>query len=120
GHFGNHFACAMVRQMDLHLISKMHHNAQLYLEPTAQEKADRPKLKYGARIDYARLPEALRCSSVTEDAYRTDIYQACCLHKDYADRLNVVIIVRTDLQTQRTGHVVLFSSDLSLDAEKLT
>ena len=119
GHFGNHFACCMVRQMGLHLISKMHHNAQLYLEPTAQEKADRPKLKYGARIDYAQLPEALRCSSVTEDRYCTEIYQACCLHKYYADRLNVVIIVRTDLQTKRVGHMVLFSSDLSLEAEKL-
>ena len=77
------------------------------------------KLKYGARIEYAHLPEALRCSSVTQDGYRTEIYQACCLHKDYVDRLNVVILVRTDLQTNRAGHVVLFSSDLFLEAEKL-
>jgi putative transposase len=119
GHFGNHLACFMVRQMGLHLISKMHHNAQLYLEPTAQEKTERPRLKYGARIDYAHLPETLCCSSVPEDGYRTEMYQACCLHKDYADRINVVIIVRTDLQTQRVGHIVLFSSDLALDAETL-
>ena len=31
----------------------------------------------------------------------------------------MVIIVRTHLETQRVGHVVLFSSDLSLDAERL-
>lgn len=119
GHFGNHFACSMVRQMDLHIISKMHHNAELYLLPTAQEKAKRPRLKYGARIGYAHLPEELRCSSTTEDGYRTEVYQACCLHKQFADPVNVVIIVKTNLETQRVGHVVLFSSDLTLDADKL-
>ena len=114
GHFGNAFAVAMVRQMGLHLISKMAHNAQLYLRPTAEEKAQRPRLKYGAKIDYAHLPEALRVSRTTEDGYCTEVYQAHCLHKHFADLINVVIIVRTCLQTKRVGHVVLFSSDLSL------
>jgi putative transposase len=119
GHFGNHAACSMVRQTGLHIISKMHHNAELYLLPTAQEKPEHPKLKYGARIDYAHLPEELRCSSATEDGYRTDIYQATCLHKLFADPINVVIVVKTHLEAKRVGHVVLFSSDLSLEAEKL-
>ena len=119
GHFGNHFACSMVRQLGLHIISKMHYNAELYLQPSAEEKAKRPRLKYGARIDYAHLPEELRCSSSSEDGCRTELYQAICLHKHFADPINVVIIVRTDLETQRVGHVVLFSSDLSLEAEKL-
>ena len=119
GHFGNHLACQMVRQMDLHLISKMRYNAELYLEPTAEEKARRPRLKYGNRVDYAHLPEEFRCSSVTEEGHRTDYYQMRCLHKDYADCLNVVVILRTDLKTQRVGHIVLFSSDLSLVATTL-
>lgn len=119
GHFGNHLACSMVRQMHLHIISKMHHNAELYLLPTVQEKAKRPRLKYGARIAYAHLPEELRCWDTTQDGYRTQVYQAPCLHKQFADPINVVIIVKTDLQTQRVGHVVLFSSDLSLEALKL-
>jgi putative transposase len=119
GHFGNYAACSMVRQANLHIISKLHHNAELYLLPTAQEKADRPRLKYGARLDYAHLPEELRCASTTEDGYRTDIYQATCLHKLFADPINVVIVVKTHLETKRVGHVVLFSSDLSLEAEKL-
>ena len=119
GHFGNPFACCMVRQLDLHIISKMHYNAELYLQPTAEEKAKRRTLKYGARINYAHLPEELRCSSITEEGYRTEVYQAGCLHKQFADLINVVIIVRTHLETQRVGHVVLFSSDLTLDAEKL-
>ena len=119
GHFGNHFACSMVRQLGLHIVSKMHHNAELYLQPSAEEKAKRPRLKYGASIDYAYLPEELRCSSSLEDGYRTEMYQAICLHKHFADPINVVVIVRTDLETERVGHVVLFSSDLSLKAETL-
>ena len=119
GHFGNYAACSMVRQTGLHIISKMHNNAELYLQPTAEEKAGHPKLKYGARIDYAHLSEALRCWSATEDGYQTDIYQATCLHKLFAYPINVVIVVKTCLETKRVGHVVLFSSDLSLEAEKL-
>jgi putative transposase len=116
GHFGNAFATSMVRQMGLHIISKMQHNAELYLLPTAEQKQEHPRLKYGARIDYKHLPEQLRVSSTTQDGYCTEVYQATCLHKHFADLINVVIIVRTHLRTQRVGHVVLFSSDLSLDA----
>jgi hypothetical protein len=119
GHFGNHLATSMVRQAGLHIISKMHYNAELYLQPDAEEKAQHPRRKYGARIDYAHLPEALRCWSTSEDGYRTDIYQATCLHKQFADPINVVIVVKTHLETQRVAHMVFFSSDLSLDAQKL-
>jgi len=116
GHFGNAFATSMVRQMGLHIISKMQHNAELYLRPTQEEKAEHPRLKYGARIDYKHLPEKLRVSSTTEGDYCTEVYQATCLHKHFADLINLVIIVRTHLPSARVGHVVLFSSDLSLSA----
>lgn len=119
GHFGNALATAMVKQMGLHIISKMQHNAELYLLPTEQEKADRPRLKYGARLDYRHLPEKLQISSTTEGGYCTEVYQATCLHKHFAELINVVIIVRTHLESQRVGHVVLFSSDLSLSAGTL-
>lgn len=119
GHFGNHLACSMARQLDLHIISKMKHNAELYLQPTGEEKAKRPKLKYGARIDYTNLPEALRVSSTDEDGYRIEVYQAHCLHKLFAELINVVIVVKTNLETGNTGNVVLFSSELSLEADRL-
>ena len=119
GHFGNAFATAMVRQMGLHLISKMQHNAQLYQRPTPEEKTEHPKLKYGARIDYQHLPEKLRVASTTEEGYCTQVYQVPCLHKHFAELINVVIIVRTNLATKQVGHVVLFSSDLSLSALSL-
>ncbi len=39
-------------------------------------------------------PRQLRVSSTTEDGYCTEVYQATCLHKHFADLINVVIIVR--------------------------
>ena len=119
GHFGNHPATQMVRQLDLHIISKLHHNAELYLRPTSEEKARQPRLKYGARIDYKNLSADLQTSSSVEGGVRTDVYHATCLHKLFADPINVVIVVKTHLETKRTGHMVLFSSDLALEAAKL-
>ena len=40
-------------------------------------------------------------------------------HKRFADLLNVVVVVKTNLQTGATAHVVLFSSDLELAYDKL-
>ena len=82
-------------------------------------KQAHPCLKYGARLDYKKLPNERLCSEVTEDGYRTQIYHLACLHKEFAERLNIVIIVRTPLASGRVGHVILFSSDLSLSWERL-
>lgn len=41
------------------------------------------------------------------------------LSKSFADTLNGVIIVKTNLSTQKWAHVVLFSSDLTLAYDKL-
>ena len=40
-------------------------------------------------------------------------------HKTFADLLNVVVIVKTNLTTQAVAHVVLFSSDLELSYDHL-
>jgi putative transposase len=119
GHFGNHLACQMVRQLDLHILSKLRSDAALYLQPTPEQKQQHPRLKYGSRLNYAQLPERLLRFSHTQAGYRTQVYQAQCLHKDFAQPLNVVIVVKTHLGSGRVGHVVLFSSDLSLSAERL-
>jgi putative transposase len=119
GHFGNHLACQMVRQLGMHLISRMRSDAALWLEPTEREKKEHPRLKYGARLDYKKLPNDRLCSEVTEEGYCTRIYHMTCLHKEFAERLNIVIIVRTHLASGRVGHVVLMSSDLTLSWELL-
>ena len=45
---------------------------------------------------------------------QTCVYQMQLLHKEFAQPLNVVIIVKTNLRTHARAHVVLFSSDLVL------
>jgi len=119
GHFGNASACQMVRQLDLHLISKMRSDAALYLRPTALQKQTTPQRKYGDRLDFAQLPDALLCSTHTQDGYETRMYRALCLHKNFDRLLNVVILKRTHLKSGRVGHVILLSSDLFLGAEAL-
>ena len=49
-----------------------------------------------------------------EGHIKTCLYQMQMLHKEFAQPLNVVIIVKTNLRTQARAHVVLFSSDLDL------
>ena len=41
------------------------------------------------------------------------------LHKEFAQSLNVVILVKTNIKTNAVSHVILFSSDLDLSYEKI-
>jgi hypothetical protein len=119
GHFGNNAACQMARQLDLHLISKLRADAALYCEPTALQRQSQPRRKYGERLDLAALPAAWLRWRQIEEGYQTEVYQGCCLHKQFAHRLNVVILKKTHLVSGRVGHVLLFTSDLLLTATTL-
>src|SRR5215468_4820404 len=65
------------------------------------------------------MPEAYLKESSVEKDIRTKIYQMNVWHKKFADLLNVVVIVKTNLTTQAVAHVVLFSSDLELSYDHL-
>lgn len=120
GHFGNNNVLQMVRQwLGLHLISKLRNDSALYFLYDGEQKAKGRKRIYGAKLDYQRIPCRYRVSSTVDNEVQTDIYQAILLHKSFAERLNVVIIVKTNLRTQKRVHVVLFSSDLALGYEQL-
>jgi hypothetical protein len=49
----------------------------------------------------------------------TNIYQLALWHKKFAEMLNVVVMVKTHVQTHKTAHVVLFSSDVMLGYAQL-
>jgi putative transposase len=119
GHFGNHPAVQMVRQCGLHLISKLRHDAALYLPYEGPYQGHGPHRKYGAKLAYRQLPASCLQSTAVEDRIETRIYQTQARHKEFSQPLNVVIIVKTNLQTQARAHVLLFSSDLSLAADQL-
>ena len=119
GKFGNYPTTWMIHQQNLHIISKMRQDAALYLPYTGEASARGPKRRYGDKLNYTQLPADRLVSSEVESAYRTDCYQLEAYHRDYPDLLNVVVIVKTHLTTHKHGHVVLFSTDSALSAEKI-
>jgi putative transposase len=119
GHFGNNNALQMARQVKLHIISKLRHDSALHIPYQNPDPNYRSRRKYGDKLDWRNIPgEYLRQSSIDEDI-QTDIYQATLLHKEFAQSLNVVILVKTNLKTNARSHVILFSSDLNLSYEKI-
>jgi len=119
GAFGHNYALQMVRQCSLHLISKLRCDAALYFPYQGPQKKFGPRRKYGDKLNYARIPDQYLKVSCVEDAIHTRIYQMLMWHKLFADPLNVVIIVKTNLKTRARAHIVLFSSDLDLAYDQL-
>ena len=119
GALGHNTGVQLVRQCGLHIISKLRHDSALFFPYDGPYSGKGPRKKYGDRLDYTNIPESYRKSSTVEDGVRTDIYQMTMRHKLFADLLNVVIIVKTNLETLKTARVVLFSSDLELPWDKL-
>jgi len=119
GAFGTYPATSMVRQCGLHLISKLHHNAALYCPYAGPKPRRGPTPRYGVRLDYAALPATALCQTVVDGHHCMQTYHLTLLHHDFPEPLNIVILVKTDLRSRRRGHVVLFSTDLSLSAAQI-
>ncbi|MDQ2997953.1 MAG: transposase [Chloroflexota bacterium] len=114
GHFGNNHALQMIRQCNLHLISKLRSDSALYLPYTGPYAGRGPRRIYGDKLDLRAMPaDALRQTTVAK-GIETCIYQLDARHKTVAEPLNVVVIVKTNLTTQAQAHIILFSSDLTL------
>ncbi len=114
GHFGNYPSAWMVRQINLHLISKLRSNAALYTAFEGEHSGKGPKPKYGVKIDFHRMDDKYLKETKLEGNLRTDIYQGTFLNKEFGFALNVVILLKTNLDTQTQAHVVLFCTDLNL------
>ncbi len=119
GHFGNNKALQMVLQCGLQLISKLRHDSALYFRYDGQQKSKGPHKKYGQKVDYRNIAEKYLVGKSIEGDIETCIYQAEMLHRGFAQPLNVVIIIKTNLRTGAFAHVNLFSSDLELSYEKI-
>ncbi len=103
----------------LHLISKLRKDAALYLPPTTPYQGRGRPAIYGERLNPKDIDEKYRISTQTKGNITTEVYQIACRHKRFPDPLNVVCLLKTDTKTQEKSHVLLFSSDLGLDAETL-
>jgi hypothetical protein len=119
GELGHHDALQMVRQVGLHLISKLRYNSALYFPYDGPYSGRGPRRKYGQKLDYQNIPSEYLQSTSIDKEIKTQIYQMSLWHKKFADMLNIVVIVKTHLKTHKTAHVVLFSSDVRLGYEQL-
>ena len=119
GELGHNDAMHMVRQVGLHLVSKLRHNSALYFPYDGPYCGRGPRRKYGQKLDYRNIPAAYLQATSIDEGIETNIYQMSLWHKKFAEMLNLVVIIKTNWQTHKTAHVVLFSSDLTLGYEHL-
>ena len=109
----------MARQCGMHLISTLRCDAALYLPYDGPSQGRGPYRKYGAKLEDRHLPDAALQQLSEADGIETRISQAEVLHKEFDQRLHVVILEQVKLTTQARAPVILFSSDLALPYDQL-
>jgi putative transposase len=114
GHFGNAASLQMAFACKLQLISKLRSDSALYLPYDGPYAGHGPKRIYGDKLNPRAIPERYLCQTRVEKGIETRIYRFEARHTTFAQPLNVVCIVKTNLKTQAVAHVLLFSSDLAL------
>ena len=118
GHFGNNPATQMALRCGLHLVSKLRSDAALYFCYDGEPPKHGKRL-YGDKLNYAHLPARYLKQTSIQAGLETRIYQAQMRHKEFAQPLNVVLIIKRNLTTNAEAHVVLFSTDLTLAYDRL-
>ena len=119
GHFGNAPALQMALACQLHLISKLRSDSAVYLPYDGPYAGRGPRRIYGDKLTPRSIPERYLCQTSVEKDIESRIYQLTARHKTFAQPLNLVCIVKTNLKTHAQAHVLLFSSELALPFDKL-
>jgi hypothetical protein len=104
-----------VVQLNLHVISKLRVDANLrYLYSGEQKPKGRPR-KYDGKVD---LQDLSRFDFVKQLSADVHLYTAVVWHVSLKRAIRLALLVDTR-QPGKTGYVLLFSTDLELDAEQL-
>ena len=119
GHFGNASALELAQSCKLHLISKLRSDSALYLPYDGPYAGRGPKRIYGDKLKPRAISDQYLRHTQVEKGIQRCTYQFQARHKTFAQPLNVVCIVKTNLKTQAQAHVLLFSSDLALGCDTL-
>ncbi|MGB1101963.1 MAG: transposase, partial [Pontimonas sp.] len=109
---GNLDGIVLCESLGLHLISKLKCNSALWF-PYEGEYSGRgaPRI-YGDKINYRDLPPEHLKHVETSEGIETNIYQLTVRHKRFPQSINVVIIQKTRIETQKVAQVILFSTNL--------
>jgi putative transposase len=70
-------------------------------------------------VDVRKISDQYLKETQIEDDFETRTYQMQLLHKDFPDPLNVVILLRTNLETHAWANVILFGIDLNVPYDLL-
>jgi len=119
GHFGTNAALQMALRCNMQLISKLRSDSALFLPYDGPYAGHGPHRIYGDKLNPGAIPERFVRQSSVANQIETRIYQLTARHQSFAQALNVVVIVKTNLTSQTQAHVILFSSDLELSCELL-
>jgi len=114
GAMGNNPGLQMVLQSGLNLVSKLKNNSALYLPWAGSYSGKGAPKKYGLKLDFKMISDKYLKFENIEDNILTRYFQLEVLSKSFADTLNIVVIYKKNLITGKIGHVILFSSDLTL------
>jgi hypothetical protein len=75
--------------------------------------------KYGNKVNFQAIPEEYLYATEHEKEMDTKIYQIERRYKKFKDALNVVIICKENRNIGKQGQVILFSTDLTLESDKI-
>jgi len=119
GAFGNNAGIQATRRANLHLISKLKKNSNLYFKFDGVQKKRGRKKVYGDVVEYDNIDEHYLQESSSEGDIEIEIYQLEVIHKKIAIPLNVVIIVAKNIKSHKQTHTILFSTDLEQSYKKI-
>lgn len=120
GYFGNQYYMRLAKKYEVELISKLKCTAALFLPFSGKRKKQGRTPKYGDKINVKNLSAKYHKSTKIENKFKYDFYQMNLWSKSYTDQmLNVVVIICQNIRTGKIGHCILFSTDLSLDYDKI-
>jgi putative transposase len=115
GAYGNMTGCLIASENNLSLISKLHYNTVLHYPPSAGSKAR----IYGEKVDFGQL-DRHKFDEKEEDNCIFTFFQIKKVRTRGIKRfVNVVIIRCYNKLKNKTGFVLLFSTDLDIDGMTL-
>lgn len=119
GYFGHWQAVLMTQAAGLQLISKLRSDTRLF-EPFSGEYSGRGRRRlYGARLKLDLLPIKYLKKSEQLAHVVTLYYHGVFVHPEFGAPLSVVVIRKLNKETGKAATIVLFTSDLTLEYEKV-
>ena len=109
----------MTRDVDWHRISKLRFDSAFYIPYKGEYAGHGAPKKYGNKVNFQAIPEEYLYATEHEKEMDTKIYQIERRYKKFKDALNVVIICKENRNTGKQGQVILFSTDLTLESDKI-